>query len=281
MKIFATYCFLIGALCAQDWLSRNELGLGKHKSYDYDGWDGQKVEVSRLDKDNGLYELIRNGKDKFEIKFSNQKSEVVFRFSRDFGIALYDVKLVDIHRQNNSISALLRSGVGNYCILHASKGIMLPKGKYKTLSPWIGSADWQWTGASDSYDFQKDLDKVNGVPPKIANVKLLGPNKIEFVSEGASGNPNVLSIFVIQDGNVVKNGKNISEILTMNNTFDEDDILKEFINSSDEEIQKYLPSCSGTVEEYLGWIRKNSRSESVYAQIRERAERAFRNTSPK
>lgn len=276
-RSLAAIC-LIGLLInqsqADDPIRSSCFGDGEQHAYDFDRWDGKDTIITKLARDKTEYIFVRASKDIFEVRSQAPVSEILFRFDMTFGMDRYDAKLVDVFREGDRTTALFHSSVGYNLIFATKKKQVFEKGKVLLISKNKRTPEWYWAGFIYGHDYY-DFKELGGPPEsKVASVRLVGLEKMEFRYKNRKGDVGDPDVFSLSGDKVLKDGVVVGSILRGGEQ-DEEKILEWFNRKSDEQVRDHILRLAETKEEYLKIILENNRDRKTFDAIKIRLDKAF------
>lgn len=283
LSIFIVLFCACQAFASDENVSPRPYGAGNQYPHEYESWDGAEKIVTKIEKGDVTYLLSRTSKDIFEIKTQAVKAELFFRLDLNVInqplLSPYDVKLVDVYRDNNSISALLFGNTGYYLVNSSLKKLASKKGEFLFFSKIVKIEKWNIQYDVAWLDFYQDDHMLNCADSKISSIKLTGLNKIECIYKRRKDKTSAPDLFLIEGDKLIKNGVAVWPVYR-SMPIDEVRYLKDLDSASDENVRTIVVKYAENKDNFLKIILENSRDPKNYEAIKARVDKAFENWKP-
>lgn len=276
--ILITLSFLSNELIAQNAINI-PYGSGEHFPFNDEVWGGNDEVVTKIKKDNATYTFVRVSKYLFEVRAQKEETETLFRLdllADGTHLAPFDTKLVDVYREDGSVSALLYAHQGYFLVTSTRSKPVLGKGQFML---WLKNNKVEgWNLASNAWrlDFFP-VGKVGDFPDsRVGSIKLIGLNKIECTSvDDKKQNPSIHT-FSIEGDKLFREGVVMCSIPN-EKIHDEEELVKFWNEIQDPQLVTIVLQLANSKDEFLKMILENNRDKKNYDALKARLDKAFEN----
>jgi hypothetical protein len=236
-------------------------GIGEHKLYYSDTWDGKEFTISRFAKRNGIYTLSKTSASEYEVWIDRENTRfLAFHFGkRHAGHPFYFHQatfMVDVWEDGNDIAILVTDG-RDYSYIRSSRKLPpLEQGKHYFMTPADDRLEWKFILVMRGLEFgDPENSVVNGA---YQSVKFVSINEIELSyknrSDGVKIQPKKLKL---TNGIIEVNGKSIPQRSTTTRLiFDESDFEKRLAKLTPEMQMKALLFQFESKERVIEFFKK-------------------------